>query len=184
MATDGDDGVIRRRAAILNDLSTRRHRHNINFRPPTSSNDVIINMAAGNSEKLVLELHGTNRLVACLSCDYSEPPARAFEEFRQTREPPQCPQCQGWLKPATISFGQSLPEGLLMRAFELSQQADLVLSLGSTLAVEPAASIPRLAAAEGAPYIVINRGSTAHDHLATVRIEGDLVDLLPECFRV
>lgn len=85
------------------------------------------------------------------------------------------------MKPATISFGQNLRSGDLERAEEAAAQADLVLALGSTLSVYPAANIPLLAVTRGAPYVIINRGPTEHDHMAevTLRLEGDVCSLLP-----
>lgn len=142
-----------------------------------------LHVAAGVAEDRVLELHGTNRLVACLDCDFKEDPERSFQEFASTSEPPRCPSCGGWLKPATISFGQQLDSQLLDRAFSLAEQADLVMALGSTLMVEPAASVPLAGIRGGVPYIVINQGQTAHDHLATVRLSGDLTELLPLLLR-
>jgi NAD-dependent deacetylase len=134
---------------------------------------------AGNTDDKVVELHGTNRKVACLSCDHSEEPARAFEEFDTTEQPPKCPECGGWLKPATISFGQSLRQEDLEKASGWTEDCDFVISLGSTLSVHPAASIPLMAARNGAPYLIINQGATDHDSLADFRLEGDLTELLP-----
>lgn len=133
---------------------------------------------AGNSTERILEVHGTNRLVECQSCGEVSDPAPAFETFRQTRACPRC-ACGGLLKTATISFGQAMPGELMEQAFAAAERADLVLSLGSTLSVEPAASVPRRAASRGVPYVIANSGATAHDHLATVRLDGDLCELLP-----
>jgi NAD-dependent deacetylase len=74
------------------------------------------------------------------------------------------------LKPATISFGQSLRATDLDRAAAFAAEADLVLALGSTLSVYPAASIPLLAAERGIPYIIVNRGQTEHDHHPSVTL--------------
>lgn len=127
----------------------------------------------------VVELHGTNRLVECLSCGRTSEPGWAFEAFRQTRRCPRCPDCGGLCKTATISFGQPMPAALMEQALEAARQADLVLALGSSLSVEPAASVPREAHRSGAFYAIINQGPTAQDGLARVRLEGDLVELVP-----
>src|SRR5262249_7282664 len=82
-----------------------------------------------------------------------------FERFRATRHAPRC-ACGGLLKPATISFGQSLRARDLERAFAAAGAADLVLALGSTLSVHPAASVPLLAAGHGAQYVIVHRGTT------------------------
>lgn len=139
-----------------------------------------LHVLAGLPEEKVVEIHGTNRLIACISCDFREPPARAFEEFEKTGKPPLCPRCEGLLKPATISFGQALEPATLGQAFAWSQECDLVVSLGSTLSVHPAASVPAQAAERGIPYVVVNQGPTDHDRIATLRLQADLVELLPK----
>jgi NAD-dependent deacetylase len=135
---------------------------------------------AGTSADLLVELHGTNSFVECQSCAKLSAPEPAFQHFRQTRKPPLC-DCGGFLKPATISFGQNLRPQDLERAEAFAENADLVVALGSTLSVYPAANIPLIAASHGAPYIIINRGPTDHDNLnqVTLRIEGDVGDLFP-----
>jgi NAD-dependent deacetylase len=133
---------------------------------------------AGNSEGVTIELHGTRRFVECQSCGARSDPAPTIDDFRRTRTPPRC-GCGGWLKPATVSFGQAMPENTLQAAFDAAALADLVMSVGSTLTVHPAAQVPLTAARAGAPYIVINRGETAHDDLADVRIDDDAVEVLP-----
>ncbi|RMF62816.1 MAG: hypothetical protein D6743_11590, partial [Calditrichaeota bacterium] len=107
-------------------------------------------------------------------------PAPHFDYFKRTGEAPLC-HCGGYLKPATISFGQSLREDDLRRAASAAEQADLVVALGSTLSVHPAASIPLMAANRGVPYVIINRGATDHDSLPSLslRLEGDVVELFP-----
>jgi NAD-dependent deacetylase len=136
---------------------------------------------AGTSASLLVELHGTDLLVECQRCHSTSDPAPHFDAFKATRVPPRC-GCSGLLKPATISFGQSLRPGDVDRAETAAARADLVLALGSTLAVHPAASIPLLAAGRGVPYVVVNRGETAHDdHPAvTLRIDGDVTAIVPE----
>jgi NAD-dependent deacetylase len=135
---------------------------------------------AGTSPGLLVELHGTNSLVECQTCGKRSGPGPHFEAFRQTRKPPVC-ECGGLLKPATISFGQSLRNEDLERAQEAAAHADLVVALGSTLSVYPAAHIPLVAAHRGVPYVVINRGPTEHDELpeVTLRLEGDVGDIFP-----
>jgi NAD-dependent deacetylase len=130
---------------------------------------------AGTSEELLVELHGTNALVECQSCHERTEPEPHFEFFRQHRRTPLC-HCGGFLKPATISFGQSLDPRELERAGQAASEADLVVALGSTLSVHPAASFPLLAAERGAPYIIINRGPTDQDHDSRValRLEGEV----------
>jgi NAD-dependent deacetylase len=135
---------------------------------------------AGTSPDRLVELHGTDLLVECQTCHETSDPAPHFVRFKATRRPPSC-TCGGVLKSATISFGQSLRVADLDRATAAAIEADLVLALGSTLAVYPAASIPLLAAERGTPYIVVNRGATAHDdHPAvTLRLDGDVTAIIP-----
>jgi NAD-dependent deacetylase len=135
---------------------------------------------AGTSPDRLVELHGTNLLVECVSCKARSAPEPHFEFFRVNRKPPRC-DCGGFLKPATISFGQSLDPRVLERAQEAAAHADLVVALGSTLSVYPAASFPLMTAQRGVPYIIINRGATDHDHDPSVslRIEGDVAEIFP-----
>src|SRR5256714_2117498 len=135
---------------------------------------------AGTSAERLVELHGTNLLVECVTCKTRTDPQPHFEFFRQHRKPPLC-HCGGFLKPATISFGQSLEPAALERAEESATRADLVVALGSTLSVYPAAAFPLMAAQSGVPYVIINRGETDHDHesVVSLRIEGDVAEIFP-----
>jgi NAD-dependent deacetylase len=136
---------------------------------------------AGTTPERLVELHGTNSLVECQSCHKRSDPETHFQYFRTTRRPPAC-ACGGYLKPATISFGQNLRTADLERAQRAARHADLVVALGSTLSVYPAAEIPLLAARDGVRYVIINRGPTEHDDCAEVslRIEGDVLDIFPQ----
>lgn len=135
---------------------------------------------AGTSLELLVEVHGTDLVVECLTCHATSEPAPHLDAFRATRRPPRCP-CGGFLKAATISFGQSLRQVDLERAAAAAARADLVLALGSTLSVYPAASIPLLAAERGVPYVIVNRGSTQHDDhpSVTLRLGGDVTEIVP-----
>ena len=135
---------------------------------------------AGTSPSLLVEMHGTDLLVECQACHATSDPAPHFDAFKASRRPPAC-ACGGVLKPATISFGQPLRKDALERAADAALKADLVLALGSTLSVYPAASIPLLAAERGTPYIIVNRGATEHDTHAsvTLRLDGDVTSIVP-----
>jgi NAD-dependent deacetylase len=135
---------------------------------------------AGTSPGALIEVHGTDLLVECQQCHATSDPGPHFDAFSATRQPPRC-DCGGLLKPATISFGQSLRPADLQRAAAAAARADLVVALGSTLSVHPAASIPLLAAERGTPYIIVNRGATAHDDhpSVTLRLDGDVTAILP-----
>ena len=139
-----------------------------------------LHLVAGTSRDRLVEIHGTSREIECQTCGERSEPAPHFARFRETGEPPVC-SCGGLLKPATISFGQNLRAGDMARAFQAADKADLVLALGSTLSVNPAASIPLYATERGTPYVIINQGATDHDQLraVTLRIEDDVAEVLP-----
>ncbi|KAA3620372.1 MAG: hypothetical protein DWQ05_00065 [Calditrichaeota bacterium] len=136
---------------------------------------------AGSSRQKLVEIHGTDRLVECMNCHEFTNPDAHFELFKKTNEPPMCAKCNGILKPATISFGQSLRQEDLQKASEAASRCDCVIALGSTLSVHPAASLPLIATRRQIPYVIINRGATDHDGLQQVRlrIDGDVADFLP-----
>src|SRR5215831_2440917 len=130
-----------------------------------------LHQAAGTSDDKLVEVHGTNRWVECVRCNQRSDPGPPTAYFLEHRRTPTCTSCGGWLKSATISFGQALKPDVLEAGFRAAGRCDLVLALGSTLSVHPAASIPLEAAQRGVPYIVINRGDTDHDDLCTLRLE-------------
>jgi NAD-dependent deacetylase len=136
-----------------------------------------LHQAAGSSPERVIELHGTNREIECIACGERTPPDPAVARFRAERACPKC-ACGGWLKFATISFGRALDEGVLDAAFAAAAACDLMIAVGSTLEVQPAAQIP-LGRPRGARYAIVNRGETAHDAICDLRLEGDVVELLP-----
>lgn len=139
-----------------------------------------LHRAAGTAPEKLIELHGTNALIECQTCGERTDPAPHYERFAATGQPPDC-ACGGHLKPATISFGQSLRSEDLLAAFAAAERCDMVVALGSTLAVTPAAEIPLRAAVRGVPYVVVNRGATDHDHLGiiTLRLDADIGEVFP-----
>jgi NAD-dependent deacetylase len=133
---------------------------------------------AGQSPARIVEIHGTNRWIECVSCGDRTRPDPWIRRFKETNKAPIC-ACGGFLKTATISFGQAMNEADLGRAFEAAERADVVIAIGSTLEVHPAASIPLRALKSGARYAIVNLGPTAHDGIAWLRIEGNAVEVLP-----
>lgn len=135
---------------------------------------------AGTDPKHLVEIHGTTRKTECQECGERTDPAPHLESFVDTGVPPLC-HCGGILKSATISFGQQLRQADVARAFDAAERSDLVIALGSTLSVTPAADIPLAGAGHGAPYAIVNRGETEHDWLplVTLRIEGDVGRVFP-----
>ena len=132
----------------------------------------------------VLELHGTARKIMCFGCDARFGATEMVEKFLAEDRVPSCPACGGLLKHATISFGQQLPEDILEEAIQLSTAADLYFAMGSSLVVEPAASLPRLAKQNGASLVIINRDETPQDDLADWVIHhsiGETLTAIDEC---
>jgi len=126
----------------------------------------------------VLELHGTSRAIECLECHQRYDPGPLVEEFLKTNVAPDCSQCRGMLKHATISFGQTLPADVLEEAARRSRECRLFLAIGSSLVVEPAASLPRLAHAAGARLVIVNRDATDLDETADLVLRGSIGSVL------
>lgn len=131
-----------------------------------------LHFKAGNSNEKVLELHGTAMYVMCLNC------SRRYErddiQARRAREgrAPDCDICGGLLKPATISFGQAMPEHETAEAYRRSEASDLFIVIGSSLVVHPAAYMPVTAKRHGSKLVIINRDETACDNLADIVINS------------
>jgi NAD-dependent deacetylase len=135
-----------------------------------------LHQEAGNHP--VLELHGTARYVSCLDCEARFPADPWVQKFLAEDAVPPCPECGGLLKHATVSFGQQLPQDVLQTSIELSRQADVFLAIGSSLVVEPAASLPRLAKQEGARLVIINRDETPQDASADMVFRASIGETL------
>jgi len=137
---------------------------------------------AGIDPDRLVELHGCNDRVVCIACGFSDAAERWYDDYRKSGIVPDCPHCQHVLKPGVIQFGETLREADMIRAQRAMADPDLVIAVGSTLAVQPAATFPLMAARAGIPYLIINQGETAHDGLPHValRLEGDVQTILPE----
>lgn len=139
-----------------------------------------LHQKAGMPDEAIIELHGNGLTTGCLDCDYTIPTGEAMDQFENTGEPPPCPNCGGWLKPKTISFGQSMPQKEMKEAADVCARADVFIAAGSSLAVQPAASFPVLAKEHGALLVIINRNETALDDLADVLLRGETGEILPK----
>ncbi len=128
----------------------------------------------------VLELHGTARKIQCLGCHRLFEPQPLVDQFLASGDVPDCPECGGLLKHATISFGQDLSPEVLAEAGRWARECDLMLALGSSLVVEPAASLPRLARAAGARLVIVNRDPTDQDDAADAVIHESIGKTLAE----
>ncbi|MFP3914741.1 MAG: SIR2 family NAD-dependent protein deacylase [Actinomycetota bacterium] len=138
-----------------------------------------LHLVAGLPESRVAELHGNVRRVVCLGCDATWPTEEILRRVDAGEEDPACPHCGGILKTSTVMFGELLPESEMQKAWAFAGLAGAVLVVGSTVGVWPAADIPVTMAREGKPMVIVNRGATEADHLATVRIEGSAGEILP-----
>jgi NAD-dependent deacetylase len=122
----------------------------------------------------VLELHGTARQAACLDCLARFDIEPFVAAFLANPCVPECPECGGRLKHTTVSFGQMLPHDVLMEATRWSRDSDLMLAIGSSLVVTPAADLPRVAKERGARLVIINRDPTPLDPLADAVIRASI----------
>ncbi|MGB6068621.1 MAG: NAD-dependent deacylase [Desulfomonilaceae bacterium] len=132
-----------------------------------------LHQKAGSSAEKVYELHGTVREITCLDCHARWPRELITDEMdRQGIEVAYCKLCGGPLKCATIAFGQSLPADILEKSFSLARDCDLFLTIGSSLVVQPAASLPIEAKRGGAELVLVNLSETPYDQLMNVIIRG------------
>jgi NAD-dependent deacetylase len=131
-----------------------------------------LHFKAGNSEEKVIQLHGTAMFVSCLRCGKSYDREEIQERIQKGVKAPYCDDCGGPLKPATISFGQSMPERETEEAYHRSSSSDLFIAIGSSLGVQPAASMPLVAKRNGAKLVIINRDPTPYDPMADIVIHG------------
>ena len=138
-----------------------------------------LHQQAGIDPAKVVELHGTLRRYACLECGAGGPMEDALDRVRAGDEDPACEHCSGILKSATISFGQALVPEDIARAERAASEADVLLAVGSTLTVYPAAGVVPLAKAAGAKVIIVNGEPTAYDDLADVVLRGPISEILP-----
>ncbi|MEF8824307.1 MAG: NAD-dependent deacylase [Desulfohalobiaceae bacterium] len=113
----------------------------------------------------VLELHGNTRRIRCLDCGGGYV-LEALEDRMRGEMPPSCPDCGGLLKPDVVLFGESLPEGALQEAVRQSRSCDCFLAIGSSLVVQPAASLPMMAKQAGAGLVIVNKEETPLDAMA------------------
>ena len=137
-----------------------------------------LHQQAGNSPDKVLELHGTMWKICCLECraEYSIDKVIGLLDLGEVI--PECPECGGLLKPATIAFGQQMPLQVLEEAQRRSISCDLFISIGSSLVVQPAASLPPAAKEAGAALVIINLVPTPLDILADLLIREKAGEVL------
>ncbi len=141
-----------------------------------------LHQKAGISADGVIELHGSNAYIACLECRKRYEWEEVLPFFDQHPDPstecPRCNECGGWIKPATISFGQSMPEEETRLAFEEAAKADLLVAIGTSLQVYPAAGIPAETIRRGGRVVIINNQPTPLDHEAEMVLRGSAGSVL------
>src|SRR5262249_13111239 len=126
-----------------------------------------LHQRAGTSARAIIEIHGTALEVGCLTCGERQDRAAVQARFADGEHDPRC-HCGGLLKPATISFGQAMPERETAEAFADAAASDVFLVIGSSLVVYPAAGLARAALESGAPLGVVHREPTPYDEGADV----------------
>ncbi len=146
-----------------------------------------LHVAAGHDPEHVVEIHGTMREVVCMRCGVRTAMPKVLDRVRAGEDDPQCREvtgpgsrCGGILKSATISFGQNLVPEELERADQAARRCDLLLAIGSSLAVYPAAGLVPLAHLSGAPVVIVNGEATEYDAIAEVVVRGPIGEVLPK----
>lgn len=134
-----------------------------------------LHQAAGSLR--VLELHGNTRRIRCMRCGNACTMDEAYRQL-ETRLPPVCSGCEGPLKPDVVFFGEALPRGVLDEALAEARSCDLLLVVGSSLVVQPAATLPVAAKEAGARLVIVNRDPTPLDPLADLVIHSAASELL------
>jgi NAD-dependent protein deacetylase/lipoamidase len=138
-----------------------------------------LHQRAGSDPDRVIEIHGTIFEVECLSCGDRTPMAAALERVDAGEPDPDCRHCGGILKSATISFGQRLDPATLGRAVAAAAMADLLLAVGTSLSVQPAAGLVEVAAQAGARVVIVNASPTPYDKLADAVLREPIGTVLP-----
>ncbi|HYZ76200.1 MAG TPA: NAD-dependent deacylase [Gaiellaceae bacterium] len=144
-------------------------------RAVVTQNIDLLHERAGSRE--LVEVHGSIRTSSCPGCGASYPLPRVLE-LLEGREAPACPDCGAVLKPDVVFFGELLPEEAIDRAFELAREAALLLVVGSALEVYPVAGLPLETLDAGGAVAIVNRGPTALDGRATLKVDGSAGDVL------
>lgn len=139
-----------------------------------------LHQRAGSNPALVLELHGSLFGAVCWDCGARTSMAEQLERVRSGDPDPHCERCGGILKSTTISFGQSLDAALVRRARQAASECELLLVVGSSLSVHPAAGLVPLAKRNGASVVIVNGEAGAYDHLADAIVRAPISEALPQ----
>lgn len=142
-----------------------------------------LHQLAGNTPGRVIELHGSSHRLRCTECRAEYDGVTIQARLEEGADDPRCVTCGGPLRSSTVLFGEALPENALQLAQGVSLAADLMLVVGSSLVVNPAAKLPQIAKQKGAGLIIINRTPTALDDLADIRVAAEAGPTLAELAR-
>jgi NAD-dependent deacetylase len=140
-----------------------------------------LHQSAGSQR--VLELHGTIHRCRCLSCGFETPMQQQLDRVRAGDTDPACERCGGIQRSATVAFGQSLDKDVLREAFEAAVGCDAFWAVGTSLAVQPAASLCDVAKRNGATVVIVNAQATPYDEIADRVIRDPIGRALPELLR-
>ena len=143
-----------------------------------------LHQMAGNSPGRVIEVHGTVHAVVCLSCGWKGPMQATLDRVRAGEADPPCSACGGILKSDTISFGQALVPEVIDRAMNAAAEADLFISVGTSLQVYPIAGTVPTAKRAGARVVIVNAQPTPFDGIADAVLRGAIGEVLPRMLRV
>ncbi len=138
-----------------------------------------LHLLAGTSPDRLVEVHGSMRGVMCVECDDRADMRLALERVEAGEDDPPCRSCGGILKATTILFGEALVEADIAAAHAAAERCDLVLAVGTTLNVFPAANVPRIAQRAGARLVIVNGGPTDADPAADAVLRGSISEILP-----
>jgi NAD-dependent deacetylase len=139
-----------------------------------------LHQKSGIPDDNVIELHGSNAYISCLSCGKRYEWEDVLPLFDNGIEAPICEECEGWLKPATISFGQSMPQLETAKALMVAKNSKILAAIGSSLQVYPAASIPGITKQAGGFLVIINNTPTVQDNLTDIILQGNAGEILKE----
>ena len=145
----------------------------------TTQNIDGLHQKAGSSPERVIEVHGTVHAVVCLSCGWKGPMQATLDRVRKGEADPPCSRCGGILKSDTISFGQALVPEVIDRAMNAAAEADLFVSVGTSLQVYPIAGAVPAAKRAGARVVILNAQPTPFDGIADAVLRGAIGEVLP-----
>jgi NAD-dependent deacetylase len=138
-----------------------------------------LHQRAGSSPQRVIEIHGNMFEVVCIECDYQTSMAATLERVAAGEPDPPCPDCGGILKSATVMFGQQMDRRTMVEASLAAETSDIFLAIGTSLQVEPAASMCSIAVQNGADLVIVNAEPTPYDAMATEIIREPIGTAVP-----